>query len=172
MKFIVDQLFHGKHCINHEPNTPLTNKVTLDISYGDWITHDHAHVHIQVDEFPDIMKKLGFTHINQKPLRSYGPDTQVEVDLFKCVQFQDWAFKSAHFNVFPLCLWVYNWFRPIPGFSFRIVLELKEIQGGNKNIILSNYFIRAPQEYESSIIELLEKPSPDISKALDRIPQN
>ena len=58
MKFIVDQLFHGKHCVNHEPNTPLTNKVTLDIPYGDWITHDYADVHIQVDEFPDIMKKV------------------------------------------------------------------------------------------------------------------
>jgi hypothetical protein len=58
MKFIVDQLFHGKHCVDHEPKTPLTNTVTLDISYGDWISHDHAHAHIQVDEYPDIMKKV------------------------------------------------------------------------------------------------------------------
>lgn len=163
MKFFADHLFAG--ITPNKLGTPggLVKKVNLEISYGKWIKHEHAHVHILFHNFQKTCAELGFPATDIKQESYPGSDVTMEIKQFSKIGFDSWCWKPDVHNSLPLCLWVYEWFGQIPGFTFRI--ELRN-EGKEKPQYKTKYSIRVSKAHEFKLQELIQFPPSEIEKVL------
>jgi len=167
MKFTNDQLFNG-NCSHNPSGLPLTSKVVLEVSYGTWITHEHAHVHIQMEEFTQAMPKLGYdvTHVNRKPLdhNTQSTDCTEEILPFRSLNFRDWCWNDAVFNNNPIFRWINEWLgKALVGFTFQI-----ELSQDGKGPVECGYFIRVDNRQADRLRQLLGTTPPWVKL---RLPQ-
>lgn len=93
--------------------------VAMEVSYGSWITHFHAHVHILASNMPEVLATLrrrgqvtcDVTNLQVKKI--YPGDPTVKLPFSPKIM-------TNNFNKFPLFRLCQDWFGRLPGFVVRI----------------------------------------------------
>jgi hypothetical protein len=93
--------------------------VAMEVSYGSWITHFHAHVHILASNMPEVLsllrQKSQFTCDvrNLQVKKIYPGDPNVKLPFAPRISSNNWA----KFPLFRLCK---DWFGALEGFVVRV----------------------------------------------------
>lgn len=140
--------------------------VALEVSYGNWITHFHAHVHILASNMTDVLtalksKRQVLCDINNLQVKKIYPgDPTVKLPFTPKIHSNNW-------NKFPLFRLCQDWFGALPGFVVRVEMtpvpreapeEAKE-QAMVTDTFTCSYWIRTDKK-EQELFERLKKSPP------------
>eukprot|EP01126_Amoeba_proteus_P037198 TRINITY_DN3825_c0_g1_i1.p1 TRINITY_DN3825_c0_g1~~TRINITY_DN3825_c0_g1_i1.p1 ORF type:complete len:199 (-),score=24.52 TRINITY_DN3825_c0_g1_i1:143-739(-) len=125
--------------------------VALEVSYGNWIKHHHAHVHILCTNMPAVLDSLKMSRIvgcdlgRLKPKMVYGGDATVKLPFSPKLETLNWS----KFPLFRLCK---DWFGSLPGFVVRVELTFVS------NEFDTTYHIRADCKDQEQLTACLNCP--------------